>query len=566
MAACLLPALQLLDTCQQHIVSNEEMAAVAKSLEELLVDQVVLPLRYSLIHPGPATEIEQGVSLNSFSHRMASLLRKGFRQLDHPLLRSEWKTDRHLALSMISLLFDVAIRHYPRNTPKQRKFENPWLERLFLELAKCAEDLFPPASPARAQKDYIRVIKWMLRKAIDYRVQLSVSTIRALLDQASGLFGTHRDSQTESHIEVKDISHIEWGLVSLCLLSESDVFVIPSSSASDNERYTYRPPNKYLSALLRHMTEEIYYESLEDVNDCDFKLLHVIQPLCNAFIGARDLTGFLEHWREQLNIVQERQDSQREHFISLPSIWEDERLLVYVAQSLESSLTAGQINRILSTAAQDVTPSVPKVSSDKSLSLASLVMLDCVSTGLSQDETLSALESTALSVFSLLGVLVSNPAQLSSPQGWRVWKVMATLTDRWQPLHDSSDFKRKAHSAICMASELIKRIPSELKLDDKADLRQELYAVKFLLKFAAMEESFWEELQFSSRRKILLAVIKILDIMEPFCHRISHDYFGTMIRPEDTSTDKQFLQNIGPVVKFYFDCIDEVIELPDILW
>lgn len=565
MASCMLPVLQLLDTCRQRPAPGEEMAEVIRCLEGLLIDFIVLPLRSSFQDLELPTELEKEVSFTSFGDRMVSSLRRFLPQLDSPFLRADWKTDKHLALTILSLLFDIAIRCRPRDTPKLRRLENPWLEQLFINLAKCAETLFPPFSSVRAQKDHIRVIKWMLRKAVDHQVQLSPSTIEALLDQASGLFQNTDDSHTETRVDVEDDSQIEWGLVSLCILNDSNTFVVPSSSASDNGTYAYRPPNKYLSALLRNITDEMCYGSLEEDKNYDFKLLHVMKPLCSAFTDARDLTGFLEHWREQLSIVQGRQESQRNYFELVPSIWEDERLLLHVAQVVESSLTAGQVDRVLSTAAHDLAPSVPNVLSDNSMSLASLVILDCVCTGLFEDETLVKLDSIALSVFSLLGVLVSRPPKVSSPHYWRVWRINATITDRWSSLRDSSVFKRKAHPVICMASELIKHISSELTLRDNVDLKEELYAVRFMLKFAAMEDSFWEDLQFSSRRKILLAVTKLLDVMEPFCRRISHDHFGTMMRSDANSQSEKSSSKISPVDSFYFDCIEEIIESPEVL-
>ena len=541
------------------------MAEVIRCLERLLVDHVVLPLRNSFLGLEPATELVNGVALTSFSDCMVSLLRRFLPQLENQSLRTDWKTDRFLAISLISLLFDIAITCRPRNTPKLRRLENPWLEQLFIKLTKCAETFLPPVSSVIAQKDHIRVIKWMLRKAVDHQVQLSLSTIKVLLDQSSGLFRNIGDSHTETRTDVEDENQIEWGLVSLCILNDSNTFVIPSSSASNNETYAYRPPNKYLSALLRNITYEMCYESLEEDKDYDLKLLHVIKPLCNAFRGARDLTGFLEHWKEQLRIVQEQQESQETFFSLVPTIWEDERLLLYVAQSIESSLTTSQIDRVLSVVAHDLAPSIPNVLSDHSISLASLIILDCVCAGLVKDETLSKLDSVALSVFSLLGILVSRPSDISSPHKWRVWRIMATITDRWSSLRDSSVFKRKAHPVICMASELINRISSELTLHDNVDLTEELYGVKFMLKFAAMEDSFWEDLQFSSRQKILSAVTNLLDIMEPFCHRISHDHFGTMMRSDAISEHEQSSFKISPLDNFYFECINEIIESPGIL-
>ena len=541
------------------------MTEVIKSLEGLLIDQVVLPLRNAFLGPESATNLKNEVSFTSFSDNMVSLLRRYFSQLESPFLPVDWKTDKHLALSMISLLFDIAIKCRPRNTAKLRRIENPWLEHFFVQLARCAETLYPPASSVRARKDYIRVIKWMLRKAVDHQVRVGLSTIEALLDQNSGLFQAINDNHTETRIDVEDENQVEWGLVSLCILNDPDAFVIPSPSASENKTnsYAYRPPNKYLSALFRKITDEICYESLEEDEHYDFKLLHVIKPLCDAFIRVRDLTAFLEHWREQLNIVQERQVSHGAYSDLVPSIWEDERLVLHVARSVESSLTASQVSRILSVATHGQESPFPNVLSDQTMSLANLVILDCVFIGLFKEETLAKLESIAMSVFGLLVILISRLSMGSPPDPWRAWRVLATITDRWSSLRESSMFKHKAHPAICMASELINRISSELMLYDTVNLKQELYAFKFMLKFSTMEDCFWDNLQFSSRQKIRAAVAKLLDIMEPFCDRISHDHFGNMMCAEDVSKREQFSPRISPLDTFYFDCIDGIIEWPN---
>ena len=144
MASCMLPSLLLLDTCRQHPAPNEEMAEVIKSLERLLTDHIILPLRKSSMGMDPATGLEEDVSFISFSDQMVSFLRRFLPQLESPFLPADKKTDKHLALSSMSLLFDLAISCRLRDTPKLRRLENSWLEKLFINLAKCAEPLFHP--------------------------------------------------------------------------------------------------------------------------------------------------------------------------------------------------------------------------------------------------------------------------------------------------------------------------------------------------------------------------------------------------------------------------------------
>lgn len=530
------------------------MAQVIKRLEDLLVEHVTQPLRRTFQDSDLATRFPDELCLVSLSDQLVPLLRDFRPQSEDHCLRSEWETDNHLTLTFISLLFDIAIKSCYRVTPKLRMVEDPWLEKLFTQLAKCAETIFPSKSPVKAQKDYVRVVKWMLRKAVVHHVQLSLPTISAVLHQASGLSDLAEDC------------HVEWGLISLCISSDSNAFVIPSTSTSSNVHYSYRPPNIYLSSLLERITDDTCEIPLKKDEDYEFKLRHVILPLCDAFINARDLVGFMEHWREQLTVVQKRQASQQKSEDLGGSIWEDEELLQFVAHSLESALTVSQIEKEVSIALRDLSSSIPSVISDQSVSLGgALTILDCLCIGVQKDEDLTKLEEKAKSIFDLLGVLLSSTPGRSRRQGWRVWRVMATITDRWLSLHVSMDFKRQAHSAICMAFELIHHVAPETHQDGSLSMEEEIHAFRFMLSYMAMADSFWGDLQFSSRQRTSMTVERVLDLMDPFCHRISKDHFATLMRPDSGPQADELEMRVNPIDRFYHGCVSSLILMPNVL-
>ena len=81
MASCMLPTLQLLDTCRQCPAPNQDMAKVIKTLEGLLCDHIILPLRHSFLNPEPTTELETEVPFTSFCDQKLSLMRSYLPQL-----------------------------------------------------------------------------------------------------------------------------------------------------------------------------------------------------------------------------------------------------------------------------------------------------------------------------------------------------------------------------------------------------------------------------------------------------------------------------------------------------
>ena len=533
------------------------MEMVTSSLEEMLIKHVILPYRASIFDTETPGQIRAGETSTSLSQDLVSILTL-FRfplpgevtvidRRKFSLERSVWKTEAQHIITLLSLLFDVALGSSPRNTPKLRRIEDPWLEKLFSQLAECAATFLPSINAFKAQRYHVTLVKWMMENALKGKLHLSLPTTETILDQVSGLFSSGTDAT------------VQWSVISLCIQNDANVFIVPASSANSDHIHLYRTPNKYLSSLLFKITEG----QMESSSDYDHVRSHVIIPLCNAFADARNLTGFIQYWKEQLRVLRKRLEAQRDDTDDGPSIWEDDQLLQAVSQLVEPAFTASQIDQILSAAVSDLTPSISNVPNDKGGSLAGLVIIDSLFAGINQDETMAKLTESAQSVFSLLGVLLSGAS--SQTDRWRIWRIKATIADHWLTLHDSSVFKRKAHSAICAASERINRISSENLPDEKRDLSEELHAFRFVLRFVAKGDSFWENLQFSSRSQVESAVKKIMDEMEPFCHRISHDHFQTIKFPDTVPRWDEFSIKITSVDTLYLGCVADVLTSSSVL-
>lgn len=552
---CMLPALQLLHDCRERSSSGRNMEAVTKSLEDLLITYTVLPFRDSFVG------IKESVQLQSTNHAAAlkNELVSALRSHHYPkpkvddssgkgiyeAQRQALKTENHLKVTYLSLLFDIALGLRPAIKSNNSRTEDHWLEELFMHLIECAEIVVIPTSTVKVHKDRTRLVVWMLQKCVDRKLQLSLSAVQAILDQFSDLLSS------------KCGDTVQRSVVSLCLQADPNAFVVPDSSGKANVAHSTRPPNKYLSALLSNITNE----RSEASQDYEYLITEIVLPLCSAFAAARDLDGFIHHWIEQISIHEERQRENLTLSISTPCLWQDERLLQRVAQLAESKLTPGQLDHLASSVANGLALSGPSTSNTPSLSLGSLMVLDCLFAGIYQEATLKTLAETAQSVFIMLGAHLSDYLDQSLKHKWRMWRIKTTIADRWVTLHNFPLFKQAAQSAICTASETLSRMLPETSPDEEADWGEALYAFRYLLHLAVIEDS-GTILRFPSRTRLVSAVGEILDLLEPFCHRISQDHFQTIQLPAYVPRWDEFDTGVKSRNTLYLGCVADILITP----
>ena len=552
---CMLPALQLLHNCRERSSSEKDMEAVTTSLEDLLITYTVLPFRNSFVDTKESVQLQSTDCATALKDELVSALRshhypkpkadsspgKG----TYEAQRQALKTENHLKITYLSLLFEIALGLRPAIKSNNSRSEDHWLEELFVQLGDCAGIVLTPTSTIKAHKDRTRLVGWMLRKGVDHKLQLSRSRVQAILDQFSGLFSGDCDDT------------MEWSIVSLCLQTDSNAFVIPDSSRAANVAHSTHSPNKYLSALLSNITDE----HCEASRDYEYLITGIVLPLCSAFADARDLDGFIHYWIEQISICEERQSQKATLSMNTLCLWQDERLLQCVAQLVESKLTPGQIDRLASSGAKGLALSMPSTSNTSSPSLASLLVLDCLFAGVYQKATLKALAETAQSVFIVLGAHLSDYLDHSLKHKWRMWRIKTTIADRCVTLRSSALFKQSAQSAICTASEILSRMRLKILPDEETDWDEELYAFRYLLHLAVIEGS-GTILQFPSRTRLVSAVGKILDMLEPYCHRISNDHFQTIQLPAYVPRWNEFDTGVKSINTLYLGCMADILISP----
>lgn len=379
-------------------------------------------------------------------------------------------------VSLAAVFYSVAIRCIPRETPKQRTAENPWLQSLFRLLvgSACA---MPPLSPSSTDP-LMRTIKSMLHEALDHNVLLDISMLETLLSRFSGLFS----KSTEPDI-------VSWDFVSLVLKLNPDVFIRLSSP---------RQPNKFLTTLLTKVTEMRFEVTMDDSHEHSNIIVGVVIPLVQAFVHARDLPRFIDHWGKELTCYHERLEDQA----MKTSIWEDNHLSQTVAGFIKSALTTGQLRQVLLGAQADLTTIV---SSETVRPLASLVILDCAISGCTSDAIVEDVMETVQPIYTSLLNLALNDRFTNIPKMWRVWRILTTINIRWSIPHAAPHYKYAEDHVIRRALKLVDYDTS------KCNFAEELHAFYYILSFATLEKSGTEMLQNPPCQTIRRAVETVLN-------------------------------------------------------
>ena len=351
-------------------------------------------------------------------------------------------------------LFSVAIRCMPRETPKQRTAENPWLQSLFKQLIESSPSI--SSSPSSSIESSIRLLKSMLLEAVKHNVLLGISLLETFLSRFSGVLS--KDSE---------LNRVDWDLLRLCLKLNPDVFVLRSPQ---------RTSNNLLRSLLSRITEMEFGYAVNHGHEYSRMLSNTVIPLVQAFAHARDLPRFIDHWKEELNRCQEKLND----FDIKLSIWEDDHLSQTVADLMKSTLTMGQIRNLVSTAKADLSSLAP---SEFKKPFASLMILDCAINGCTSDANIEGLKQTTPSLYLSLLRIASSDNYWHMPEIWKVWKILATVNIRWKISHTIEDIQSVEHYVIRRA----------LKLIDydalSSTFAERLHAFNYLVSFAKLENS-----------------------------------------------------------------------------
>lgn len=321
--------------------------------------------------------------------------------------------------STVPLLFDIAVRCIPRDSPRKRIIEAPWLEGLFLYLMqKVHLVVFSESSVTMSQQSY-QIIEQMLQTAIDRRVSLDTPILRDIVRRFSGLFESGKDP-------------CQWSLIAKILELDVNVFLIPI----EVETGSLATPYGLLSTLFARITQTGRKLGSTISDDYRFLRSSIVLPLLREFAKARDLSGFLDYWRSELKAQEEfGLDSHNELAESPPrtpmSIWEDIELTKELTNLLERSLTPGQIEKALSLTFPDLKASLDPGDDYGQGAYASAVVIDAILGAIHREETA---DLVSLSVAKFAFIITPNLDLYSNwPENhrWRLWQLATLMNLRW---------------------------------------------------------------------------------------------------------------------------------------
>ena len=384
--------------------------------------------------------------------------------------------------SSVPLLFDVAIRCIPRDSPRKRITEGPWLEGLFLYLMqKVHLPIFSEGFITMSQQSY-QILEQILQTAIDRGVSLDTTVLRDILKRYSSFLEVRRDP-------------CRWSLIGKILELDANVFLMPveveaGSSAS---------PYGLLKMLFARITEtgRRFRSTMPD----DYKYLRssIVLPLLREFAKARDLSGFLNYWRTELKALEKvRFMSDEEAAASPPqrsvSIWEEMDLTKELRHLMESSLTPGQIKEALLSALPDFMASLTHDEDFAAGAYSSVVVIEAILGAVQHEETADLVSATVADLATVITPNLDPYSDWPEHHRWQLWRLATLINLQWRQAWSTAmeslaqDMRWPYDPHVKNALKTIKSISAsnawlEATSSDSNEFLEVLHAFQYLLSF-----------------------------------------------------------------------------------
>ena len=531
----LVTCLQYLRACIEYAQLDFDLSEVTRSSRQLLTNHVLLPYRQEFIDQHNQSAENDRFSTCIVRNLVKTFLerRLSFRNEDNS---DDYKTRHHTWNSLLSLLFTVAVESGPRQTQKQCREEDPWLERLLLDLIDVVGALQSSGTEHRDIKYRVKLIRFLLETCCDRKVKLSTNTLERLLDISSGLAGKSKGE------------NIEWTIVGYCLAIDPDVFVVPQHVHDSGA--TMKKPNIYLAALLK--------ASLEDVSskDMQYFTISILLPLLDAFAKARDIPRFFSIWSDQLHTIENGADTSSQVQNRTKSFpWQDESLFSAASSKVES-LTTRQMQSLIS----DAQKTDPDAGRDF-LDLASGTILGCIFSGINSESNVNSMEEVAADVFKKTAALVDVTDNLISNN--HTWRLLAALVHRWSLGLDTAGLKLRLLCIIMQSHEDLPRWTAEAR-PVSPDYRKQYEAFRFWL---AVPE--WQKSSSMAEQSMVSELVHpmktLMEKIAPFCESIENDIWGRLTLEDVSKRIFKAGGQIKSIEALYLACAAHLLSNPQLL-
>ena len=410
-----MPALRLLTVLQNRDVIIAGRDKLLETIETLLAVHIILPSRNAFIHGTRSPKGNEEVPTAVLQELLTPLAEA----VSEELKASPSLAKMSSLIGTIPLLFSVAVKHGELNTPKQRIAESPWLRAFFFQLAECAIFNFPVSQPIGSADHCLDVLEDMLRVAVGCKLVLDVSILQSIVLFLTGVTG------------VGSQPGVRWNLISLCIENDPH-FVIALPAKNNPSESTAALNTDVLDCILVKLTRLGFKDCDLDSREYGVMLRGVILPLLHGFVRARNLSGFIDVWKQQIILWERTKASYLESQLLsnyATSIWEDEALLQAVSEGVEVALTEGQILRILQQGLTGKNSLGDHESSNVAETMAEITILDCFINGIKMESTTLALKNQLMML--LESFSVANEEGLSESYSWRIWRILATAARYW---------------------------------------------------------------------------------------------------------------------------------------
>jgi hypothetical protein len=249
----------------------------------------------------------------------------------------------------LPLLFRIAINSQSR---KRSKPDPAVVEVLFTALLSVVPGLDLESEASSAGGD---IIASLLQVLIETGTALSSATLSRIITKFA-------------YLTSKDSALVRWSLVETVLEIDFDTFLHPS---------------------VAELTAQLF-SALSHASPSD-QVSRVLRLVVDGFVKARDVTGFVERWTEQLSSGVEG------------DVWRSDSLARVFAPIVEDSLTTPQVVKTI----------------DSLREKKQWIILDAVLRGLRREETETQLLAT--------GTLAAVVDSARSDDDWRAWRLLVRI-------------------------------------------------------------------------------------------------------------------------------------------
>jgi len=424
--ACLLPSTIYLSAAKRQ---REESAEHLKStlpsenvqiLQQLLAKHVFLPAR-TTFHAGRKSQkpVCNGEGISSPGPNLTKMLES---------LRQYFLDDRNAALTPdgVTILFDVGLRCTPLHSARTKITEAAWIEELLTALTTCMGlDIAQKTMSHEAPSSMLLTAVAQMLGMMTFRgVAASHQLLSDLVLRHAGL---------ESEIP-------SWRLVAAVVTMRPNVFV---DGAADNNS-----GNSVSALLMSAITRTAWTHNVDEQTPTAdvYGIIkdQILTPLMNAFASARSLSSFLMIWQKQLSMHSQQLHEANGESFSNVSVWEDDDLSAKLAELMESSLTNGQISRLLSGFGSVLQSDELDDAGRQADMLSCAEIQQILLTSLRRDETIRELhpsiQQTQDSCVKLLSRARSSHGHLQS----KMWQLLAVSQTLSVPLLDAVALERQS--------------------------------------------------------------------------------------------------------------------------